>query len=275
MIEKIELGETRTKMPAGVAVLTALPMACANTTAPAADETVRKLHALEKKFLQIDSAEITSYAVLQKEMENEARKLLHLEVDRRICAASAVYFCALVKDRFRCPGPFADDTIHPGACRRNPSSAAARAGRSRACVLARGSLYDQVQLRPSYPGALRHRLGRRGLDRRQVCRLTMYFSDRFLAEFPEMVNLVLYKSGSRLAIRSRPGYLGDMPVLYAGDPREMHSSGYDNVERIRPAADGSLTLDRKDPSSPHVLFTIVKGKGDFLYKKYVWVVREN
>jgi hypothetical protein len=68
-----------------------------------------------------------------------------------------------------------------GAYRRNPSSTTARAGRSRACVLARGSTYDQVRLRPSLSGALRSRLGRRSLERRQVCRLAMHFSDRLLA----------------------------------------------------------------------------------------------
>jgi hypothetical protein len=210
MMDKIEIGEVNMRMPAGVAVMAAVPNACASPAGSRNDDAVRRLHELEKKYLRMDAAGIMSYSDLRKEMENEARKLLHLIVDERVCRASAVYFCTLVKDGFMCPGPFADDTIR-------------------------------------------------------------------LIEFPEMVNLVLFDGGdggSRLALRSRPGYLDEMPVLFTGDPGEMHSTGYDSVERIHPADDGSFTLELKDPSSPQVLFTIVKGKGDFLYKKYVWVVKE-
>jgi len=197
------------RIPAGVAVLAAVPMACVNTARPPADDTIRRIHELEKKYLRMDAREITSYIDLQKEMENEARKLLHLSVDELACRASAVYFCALVKDRFICPGPMADDTIH-------------------------------------------------------------------LTEFPEMYNLVRFDGGSRLALRSLPGYLEDTPVPFVGDPGEMHSRGYDAVERVHPAEDGSFNLSPKDSSGgPQVLFTIVKGRGDFLYKKYVWVVKKD
>jgi hypothetical protein len=86
-------------------------------------------------------------------------------------------------------------------------------------------------------------------------------------EFPERYEPV---PPGDVHVRVAPGWdVGDL-VFWMGDPVEMHSKGYESAERMEPSGEGVLALG--GGTGERILYCTVKGRGDGMFKKYVWVV---
>jgi hypothetical protein len=77
----------------------------------------------------------------------------------------------------------------------------------------------------------------------------------------------------KLKLNVDTGYKTTQLDFYTGDSKEMH--GGKPLKKLKLQPDGMLDFRFVGSQKDQVLFTIVKGKGDRLYKKYVWVIRKS
>ena len=91
-----------------------------------------------------------------------------------------------------------------------------------------------------------------------------------LTEFPEQYAAVKVEGG--LVVQTGRGCPDELPMFYTGDPSEMHGSGYGKIKKVPMGEDGALQFNPINSKAPQVLFAIMKGKGDRLHRKYVWVL---
>jgi hypothetical protein len=89
-------------------------------------------------------------------------------------------------------------------------------------------------------------------------------------EFPEAYQAISLKAPAKLKVNVDPRYSLTQMEFYTGNHDAMHGAG--NPEKLAVQADGTLDFQFFGSEKEQVLFAIVKGKGDRLYKKYVWVV---
>jgi len=94
-----------------------------------------------------------------------------------------------------------------------------------------------------------------------------------LTEFPELYTPVGLDSQD-LALQVAPVLQNDDLAVYLGDPGAMHDSDCAGVRELIISAKGTLALKPDEIQQESVLFAIAKGENDLLYKKYVWVIRQ-
>ncbi|NJM78077.1 MAG: hypothetical protein HC852_22780 [Acaryochloridaceae cyanobacterium RU_4_10] len=92
-------------------------------------------------------------------------------------------------------------------------------------------------------------------------------------EFLDVVQVIPFKAADRLRVNINADYTTTQIDFHTGDHDAMHGSA--NPQKLKQQSDGTLEFRFVGSEKDQVLFAIVKGDGDRLYKKYVWVIRRS
>jgi hypothetical protein len=92
-------------------------------------------------------------------------------------------------------------------------------------------------------------------------------------EFLDVGQVIPLKIADKLKVNVETGYKTTQLDFYTGDHEAIH--GGKTLQKLKVQADGTLDFRFVGSQKDQVLFTIVKGKGDRLYRKYVWVIRKS
>lgn len=92
-------------------------------------------------------------------------------------------------------------------------------------------------------------------------------------EFLDVVQVIPLRRTDKLKVNVDTGYKTTQLDFYTGNSEAMH--GGKPLQKLKIKTDGTLDFRFVSSTKDQVLFAIVKGKGDRLYKKYVWVIRKS
>jgi hypothetical protein len=92
-------------------------------------------------------------------------------------------------------------------------------------------------------------------------------------EFLDVVRVIPLRVADKLKVNVDNSYKTTQLDFYTGDSEAMH--GGKPLQKLKIQTDGTLDFRFVGSTKDQVLFAIAKGKGDRLYKKYVWVVRKS
>jgi hypothetical protein len=91
-------------------------------------------------------------------------------------------------------------------------------------------------------------------------------------EFIDIVQVIPLKAAEKLKVNIDTDYKITKLDFYTGDHEAMHEGK--TLQKLKVQTDGTLDFRFVGSQKDQVLFTIIKGKGDRLYKKYVWVIHQ-
>ncbi|WP_404789291.1 hypothetical protein [Altericista sp. CCNU0014] len=92
-------------------------------------------------------------------------------------------------------------------------------------------------------------------------------------EFLDVVQVIPLRVTDKLRANVDTGYKTTQLDFYTGDTEAMH--GGEPLQKLKLQTNGTLDFRFVDSKKDQVLFAIAKGKGDRLYRKYVWVIRKS
>jgi hypothetical protein len=107
-----------------------------------------------------------------------------------------------------------------------------------------------------------------------ICRGYSADDTAHILEFLDVVQVIPLKAADKLKVNVHTGYKTTQLDFYTGDSESMHG-GSKPFQKLKIRTDGTLDFRFVGSQKDQVLFAIVKGNGDRLYKKYVWVIRKS
>jgi hypothetical protein len=106
-----------------------------------------------------------------------------------------------------------------------------------------------------------------------ICRGYSADDTAHILEFLDVDQVIPLRVADKLKVNVDTGYKTTQLDFYTGDSEAMH--GGKPLQKLNIQADGTLDFRFVGSHKDQVLFAIGKGKGDRLYRKYVWVIRKS
>jgi hypothetical protein len=92
-------------------------------------------------------------------------------------------------------------------------------------------------------------------------------------EFIDIVQVIPLKAAEKLKVNIDTDYKITQLDFYTGDHKAIHEGK--PLQKLKVQTNSTIDFRFVGSQKDQVLFAIVKGNGDRLYKKYVWVIRKS